>query len=269
MNPGNPNDLPLSAQIEQSTSSAFQVMEQVVQAFGGFAQMLESTFFATHSSFMAMVGVAEQLGHLRSYVGQVFSAVTVLEVLRRWAYRAVGRAPPVDPSAISVEGFEKFSGSDKAKGSRRPVWLFILFMVGFPWLMSRLIKRLQQQRLEAAAAAAASPTGNPAAPGTGGPASVAGPDGRPLLPSQIKDLEFCRALYAFSGTSPAELSFQKGDVIAILSRTDPATGEPSQWWRGRLRSGPIGYFPANYVEIIEKRAGPSSPPDVTTPVPGS
>ena len=57
----NSDEIPLTAQIEQSTAAAFGVMDQVVQAFGGFAQMLESTFFATHSSFMAMVGVAEQL----------------------------------------------------------------------------------------------------------------------------------------------------------------------------------------------------------------
>jgi peroxin-13 len=56
-----PNGFPIeenisfAQQMEQSTQSTFQVLDQIVQAFGGFSQMLESTFFATHSSFMAMV----------------------------------------------------------------------------------------------------------------------------------------------------------------------------------------------------------------------
>lgn len=35
----------------QSTQASFQMIEGLVQAFGGFAQMLESTYMATHSSF--------------------------------------------------------------------------------------------------------------------------------------------------------------------------------------------------------------------------
>jgi hypothetical protein len=31
--------------------ATFQIIESIVGAFGGFAQMLESTFMATHSSF--------------------------------------------------------------------------------------------------------------------------------------------------------------------------------------------------------------------------
>ncbi|KAI9356323.1 Peroxin 13, N-terminal region-domain-containing protein [Zopfochytrium polystomum] len=271
-NPNNPNEIPLTAQIEQSTSSAFQVMDQVVQSFGGFAQMLESTFFATHSSFMAMVGVAEQLGYIRNYVGQLFAAFTIFSTLKRWIYRAIGRLPPGDANTITPENFEKFNAETaaaadpKTKQSRRPIWIFLLFMVGIPWLMSKLIQRIQRKRLEEAAAAAEAAANNPlgaAVPGgvAGQPAvpnAVIGPDGRPLDPSQIKNLEFCRALYDFKGESPAELTFQKDDIIAILSRTDPVTGQPSSWWRGRLRSGPIGYFPSNYVEILEKRQGAGS-----------
>jgi peroxin-13 len=51
-----------------------------------------------------------------------------------------------------------------------------------------------------------------------------------------------------------ELNLKKGDIIAILSKVDQATGQQSQWWRGRLRNGTMGLFPANYVEIIQKAA---------------
>ena len=44
-----PNSLTNS--FNQSTQATFQIIESIVGAFGGFAQMLESTYMATHSSF--------------------------------------------------------------------------------------------------------------------------------------------------------------------------------------------------------------------------
>ena len=259
LGPPGPNngEIPLTAQIEQSTAAAFQMINQVVNAFGGFAQMLESTFFATHSSFMAMVGVAEQMGYLRSYLGQALSAFTIVTIARRWFYRLFfgrGSIPPADAASINADEFEAFNSKDglgvtdnNKKKSKRPLLIFLIFMVGLPWLMSKLIARLQRHRLEQAAKDAESATS------TG--SLMIGPDGRPLQPSQIKDLEFCRALYDFRSDNPAELSFVKGDIIAILSKTDPVTNQLSMWWRGRLRSGAIGYFPSNYVEVIDKGTG--------------
>jgi len=41
----------LTQTFSQSTQATFQIIESIVGAFGGFAQMLESTYMATHSSF--------------------------------------------------------------------------------------------------------------------------------------------------------------------------------------------------------------------------
>lgn len=50
--PGNPNDPnSLTNRFNNGTAATFQMLEGVVTAFGGFAQMLESTYMATHSSF--------------------------------------------------------------------------------------------------------------------------------------------------------------------------------------------------------------------------
>jgi len=49
---GDPNDPnSLTNSFSQSTQATFQIIESIVGAFGGFAQMLESTYMATHSSF--------------------------------------------------------------------------------------------------------------------------------------------------------------------------------------------------------------------------
>ena len=50
--PGNPNDPnSLASSCTPNTAATFQMLEGIVTAFGGFAQMLESTYMATHSSF--------------------------------------------------------------------------------------------------------------------------------------------------------------------------------------------------------------------------
>jgi hypothetical protein len=48
-NPNDPNSL--TNRFNNSTAATFQMLEGIVMAFGGFAQMLESTYMATHSSF--------------------------------------------------------------------------------------------------------------------------------------------------------------------------------------------------------------------------
>ena len=51
MMPGGPQDQSWTQTWNQSTAATFQVMESIVRAFGGLAQMLESAYMTTHSSF--------------------------------------------------------------------------------------------------------------------------------------------------------------------------------------------------------------------------
>jgi signal transducing adaptor molecule len=52
-----------------------------------------------------------------------------------------------------------------------------------------------------------------------------------------------RALFDFQATDPDELTFRKGDVIAVLESVY------KDWWKGMLR-GQTGIFPLNYVEKL-------------------
>lgn len=78
--PNDPNSLTNS--FNTSTQATFQMLEGVVGAFGGFAQMLESTYMATHSSFYAMISVAEQFGNLRDALGSVLGIFTLMRWIR-------------------------------------------------------------------------------------------------------------------------------------------------------------------------------------------
>lgn len=57
-------------------------------------------------------------------------------------------------------------------------------------------------------------------------------------------IETATALYDFVAQTPADLSFEAGDVIEIVRRS----GKEDDWWTGKLR-GKQGTFPGNYVAL--------------------
>jgi len=56
--------------------------------------------------------------------------------------------------------------------------------------------------------------------------------------------QFVTALYPFAGQNEGDLSFEEGDRIKVLKKTDST----EDWWEGEVR-GLTGSFPANYVKI--------------------
>ncbi|KPP66089.1 hypothetical protein Z043_115448, partial [Scleropages formosus] len=50
------------------------------------------------------------------------------------------------------------------------------------------------------------------------------------------------ALHPFVGQQPGDLSFNPGDKITVITKTD----SQYDWWEGQLR-GQVGIFPANFV----------------------
>ncbi|RUS30345.1 hypothetical protein BC938DRAFT_479510 [Jimgerdemannia flammicorona] len=259
--PGGPEEFTLTQRMEAGTRATFEIIEQIVGAFGGFAQMLESTFMATHSSFMAMVGVAEQFGNLRTYLGQVLSIFALVRWAKSLLFRLVGLKPPAQPAEITPSDFQQFQ--EQRKFSRRPVLIFLFAVFGLPYLMHKFIQLVSRRQAESQQQLL--PDGTPAPlqdPQQQPGATVAAVD--------PQNLEFARAMYDFSPETPQELALRKGDIVAILQKTDPWTGAPSQWWRGRLRNGEMGLFPCNYVEIIHK-GGPvgTGGNEGQTPVPNT
>lgn len=256
----------LTQRMESGTQATFELISSIVGAFGGFAQMLESTFMATHSSFFAMVGVADQFvrrlefaaemhpadsprfahsqASLRNYLGQVLSIFALARWLKNLLLKVTGRAPAVDLNPADFQDFAtaKASGQPaKAKPSKRPLVVFFLAVVGLPYLMGKLVRLITQrqeaERLRMEAEQKAQQAGH-----------LALPDGASIDPSK---LSFVRALYTYESADPLELSLKPNDIVAVLSKVDPASGQESTWWRGRTRDGRIGWFPSTYVESLE------------------
>ncbi|KAK2594789.1 Peroxisomal membrane protein PAS20 [Conoideocrella luteorostrata] len=241
MNPNDPNSL--TSRFSNGTAATFQMLEGIVTAFGGFAQMLESTYMATHSSFFAMVSVAEQFGNLRDTLGSILGIFTLMRWIRTLIAKITGRPPPADALALTPAAFAHFEGRGAgpdgtpgpAKASRKPLFFFLAAAFGIPYLMSKMIRtlaasqeeeerRLQQQALE---------------------------QQQPVDPSK---LEFCRLVYDYlpQGSNVGmELEARKGDLVAVLTKNDPA-GQPSEWWQCRARDGRQGYLPATYLEVLKR-----------------
>ncbi|CAI2174224.1 1642_t:CDS:2 [Funneliformis geosporum] len=229
--PGGPEEMSLTQRMEANTAAGFHMIESVVGAFGGFSQMLESTFFATHSSFMAMVGVVEQFGNLRNYLGQVLSVFALIRWIRHLWYKITGKRPPVNPGELTPGNFQQYQ--EVSKLSRRPILFFVLAVFGVPYLMHRFIQVISRRRQEQQLLDGSIPP-----EGAGNNSEIITTPVSQTNSSQPQNFEFCRAIYDFKGEPNVELSFIKGDIIAILSKTD-LWGNPSQWWRGRLRNGEI------------------------------
>ncbi|TKA72198.1 hypothetical protein B0A55_06963 [Friedmanniomyces simplex] len=249
---GAPQDQSLTQTMNQSTQATFQMIESIVGAFGGFAQMLESTYMATHSSFFAMVSVADQFATLKQTLGSVLGIFTLMRWIRTAIAKITGRPPPASSVDLTPANFAAFNGGAAPEGagaqpkpSRKPFIFFIVAVFGLPYLMSKLIRTLaasqeaeQQKQLANA------------------PYSADGSQ-QPLDPSK---LDFCRVLYDYTpqqqpGQHFAEgidITVKKGDLVAVLSKTDPM-GQPSEWWRCRARDGQVGYLPSPYLEVIQRK----------------
>lgn len=243
----------LTGQWNQSTAATFQIMESIVGAFGGFAQMLESAYMTTHSSFFAMVSMAEQLGNLRQTLGQVLGIYTLIRWIRTILAKITGRPPPADATALTPANFSSFlsGGSGSAslpdgspappRASKKPFIMFALAVFGLPYLMSKLIRSMaraqeveEQKRLSEQGI-------------------IVRADGTQTI--DPTKLDFCRVLYDYKPAAQSggmDLEVSKGDLVAVLSKTDPM-GNASEWWKCRARDGKQGYLPSPYLQRIERK----------------
>ncbi|XP_055746409.1 growth arrest-specific protein 7-like [Salvelinus fontinalis] len=74
---------------------------------------------------------------------------------------------------------------------------------------------------------------------------------------------YCKSLYSFSGDQHQQgLTFEVGEILKIVQPL------PGGWWEGEL-DGVRGWFPASYVQVLEKTASMTSLPveDLGEPLP--
>lgn len=209
-----------------------------------------------------MVSVAEQFGNLKQTLGSILGIFTLMRWFNTAIAKLTGRPPPASSKELTPQKFAAFNGGSlpdgtvaQPKPSKKPFIMFIVAVFGLPWLMGKLIRTLAQSHEEAEKQRLAE---NP----------QLALEGQPLDPSK---LDFCRVMYDFSPESNqssvqgVDLAVKKGDLVAVLSKTDPL-GNPSEWWRCRARDGRMGYLPSPYLETIQRRQAITSASQAGSPV---
>ena len=136
-------------QAEQNSRIAFDSVHSIVQAFGSIAMMLESTFFAVHSSFRAVLGVADHFSRLRENLVQIVGSNFLMKWLQsvfRKIMVLIGLRSPASVEEVWNE--MRSMAQDATKQSQGRVWkswpllLFFGVVLGTPWLIWKFLSSL-------------------------------------------------------------------------------------------------------------------------------
>ena len=200
-----------------------------------------------------MVSMAEQLGNLRQTLGSVLGIYTLLRWMRTLIAKVTGRPPPADATSLTPAAFSNFMTGGKGpvtlpdgspappRPSRKPFIMFALAVFGLPYLMGKLIRSMAASQEEAMKKQNEMSV------------MTTGPNGEQIA-LDPKKLEFCRVQYDYipaNQSAGMDLAVKKGDLVAVLSKTDPM-GNASEWWRCRSRDGKVGYLPSPYLQTIQR-----------------
>lgn len=149
---------------EESSRQAFQSIESIVQAFGSVSMMLESTYYAVHSSFRAVIGVADHFSRLRNHLAQILSTLAVIRTFK-WILRKLlqligvrghdreesawtrAETNPITSHLTPDGTFDSLKVDDPSElfSRGRSSWPIIIFfgvVFGTPWLIWRLLSTI-------------------------------------------------------------------------------------------------------------------------------
>ncbi|XP_054152994.1 peroxisomal membrane protein PEX13-like [Oppia nitens] len=239
---------------DESCRPAFQSIESIVQAFASVSMMLESTYFAVHNSFRAIVGVADHMTRVRQHLSQIVSALAIIRTLkwiirrflqlfgvrvfaangsgddsteRAWS-QAFGDNTNSIANHLRADGtFNAINDSpSELATSGHSVWPVVVFfstILGMPWLIWKLLSTI---------------TGTPK------------PASDKWLTGEDEHYEAI-ALYDFRTELNGELAFTVGQRLRVA----PKDLQPRVrgWLLATIDGKSFGLIPANYVKIVNLR----------------
>jgi len=226
---------------------AFQSIESIVHAFGSVSMMLESTFHAVHSSFQAVLGVAEHFTKMKLQVSQVFSAVAAFRFIKYlyakflYLFGLATNNPQFGESVWkSVTGGPVSGGSLSEQDIKQPVrWPIIMYMglvFSAPYIIWKLLGSLMPEEKD-------SVKSQPWTKGVG-------------------EHFLAKVLYPFQTDREGELNIQEGRTIRLA----PKHLQPRvRGWLLGSQEGSVGLVPANYIQILGRTEGVAQPPPDIVP----
>lgn len=229
---------------EETCGQSFQSLESVVQSVSSVAMMLESTYFAIHSSFRAVLGVAHHLSSLKDQLNQFTEQMPVVRIIISFIKKLLYYLGLISSNSLSdhenawrqvssgnirlnSDGtFNPFlSGKDVPNRSSLPILIFFGLVLGAPWMIWSLIRRYNR--------------------------SLSHVNTKWLTGEDEHYIG--KALYAFTTNAQGELPLTVGQKIIIAPKdVQPRIGD----WLLAAIDGKTGLVPANYVKIIEHKPSP-------------
>lgn len=199
-------------QAEQRFRHVINSLVGIVRAFGGIAQMMDSTFYAGWTLIMALGSVIEHVktlrrDHLLKWIGIFRNALKwILEVLRLYRGNKPSQKPPAEIAKEISLSFQT------PKTPSIPSQLSLITKLGLPVATMSICIYLWKK----------------------------------LYPREIHDNELtnlAKVLYPFSHPDPSYLQVKAGDEVTILQPVDE-----SGWiYAKTTRDNKSGYLPAMYV----------------------
>ncbi|KAG5328908.1 PEX13 protein, partial [Acromyrmex heyeri] len=219
---------------EESTRSTFRIVETVLHTFSSITMLLESTYFALTNSFRAILSVADNIGRLRSTIGQLLSTFALIRVMK-WIYRRILFTLGLQTQNAVVEDLWQQSVSQLTNGEQTPIttatnerispWMNILLLgvfVAIPYLIHKITSNIRQNQIKV---------------------------------NDPKEWVKCEdpvcvatAMYDFMAVSNEELSLRTGQKIWLAPRSLQSKSIPGWWIATDNRN--VGLVPANYVTIV-------------------
>lgn len=211
---------------EESTRSTFRVVETVLQTFSSMTMLLESTYFALTNSFRAILSVAENIGRLRSTLGQLFSTFALIRFMK-WLYRKItGTAGFQDPNSADEELWERSLakiGGEHANTSS--FWSSILmFSVFFliPYVIHKISSNIKQIQIK-------------------------GKDPKEWYQCD-EPVYVATVLYDFAAANNEELSIKTGQKIYLAPQSLQPKNLPG--WCTATDNMNVGLIPHNYIKVV-------------------
>lgn len=218
---------------EESTRSTFRVVETVLHTFSSLTMLLESTYFALTNSFRAILSVADNIGRLRSTLGQLLSTFALIRFLK-WVYRRILFTLGLQTQSAVAENLWQQSISQLTGGEQTattttnerisPLMNILLLgvFVAIPYLIHKISNSIRQSQVK-----------------------VNDPNEWVKCEDPVC---VATAMYDFMAVSNEELNLRAGQKIWLAPRSLQSKSIPGWWIATDSRN--VGLVPANYVTIV-------------------
>lgn len=223
---GHPYGLPMFSNAHQHIDATFQSIQSIVQAFSSISIMLESTYMAVHSSFRAVMDLADHFARLKDGLTGVLSLTAIFNTIKWFYTRILYMFNMVNKDQVWSDSLSAASNAieigqksilehGKAQSSW-PILMFLGVAVGAPYLIYQFQK----------------------------------PSGTSTEWLTKKDSHYvAEALYDFVTDRENEIPLNAGQKVIIA----PKEQQPrvTDWLLATTDGKRSGLIPINYVKIIK------------------